>query len=273
MAAAAANIACGAWPHAAVPSAALPHSTVRQPWRTSCRPPHNNLRVAAGHSRPACSNPGQPVYTYANKSSQLVPVATSKQRRTNLSKRCCFALNTRNKTAAGYQRYQLSLNTTHPDFTKTTAFDLPRYNYTLRLGFATDQLLPQNQLLPKNPKIRKLPELLKNCENLTLSAGQPVYTYANKSSQLVPVATSKQRRTNLSKRCCFALNTRNKTAAGYQRYQLSLNTTHPDFTKTTAFDLPRYNYTLRLGFATDQLLPQNQLLPKNTKITKTSRIA
>ncbi|KZV16689.1 hypothetical protein F511_20610 [Dorcoceras hygrometricum] len=56
MAAAAANIACGAWPHAAAPSAALPRSTVRQPWRTSGRPPRNILRVAVGHGRPACSN-------------------------------------------------------------------------------------------------------------------------------------------------------------------------------------------------------------------------
>ncbi|KZV07031.1 hypothetical protein F511_45488 [Dorcoceras hygrometricum] len=37
-AAAAANIACGAWPHAAAPSAATSLDTVRQGWHTAGRP-------------------------------------------------------------------------------------------------------------------------------------------------------------------------------------------------------------------------------------------
>ncbi|KZV22104.1 hypothetical protein F511_11632 [Dorcoceras hygrometricum] len=71
-AAAVANLACGVWPHAAAPSAALPGSIVRQPWRTSGRPPRNivaqpcvkrrttmaqQLRKAAG------SSPGHRVET------------------------------------------------------------------------------------------------------------------------------------------------------------------------------------------------------------------
>ncbi|KZV37063.1 triacylglycerol lipase [Dorcoceras hygrometricum] len=46
MAAAAANIACGAWPHAAAPSAATSLDTVRQGWRTAGRPPR---KTASSH--------------------------------------------------------------------------------------------------------------------------------------------------------------------------------------------------------------------------------
>ncbi|KZV48259.1 hypothetical protein F511_35387 [Dorcoceras hygrometricum] len=53
--AAAANIACGAWPHAAAPSAASPRNTVSRAWRTAARTPLNNLRVAAAHGRPPCA--------------------------------------------------------------------------------------------------------------------------------------------------------------------------------------------------------------------------
>ncbi|KZV19752.1 hypothetical protein F511_34629 [Dorcoceras hygrometricum] len=78
------------------------------------------------------SNHHQSQATVANKSLAAgQPVATSKRRRANLSKRCRFALNEQNKATAGYNT--LPALTTHPDFTKTTAFRnlaLPKHAMT-----------------------------------------------------------------------------------------------------------------------------------------------
>ncbi|KZV30166.1 hypothetical protein F511_20796 [Dorcoceras hygrometricum] len=52
-AAAVANLACGVWPHAAAPCAALPRSIVRQPWRTSGRPPRNIVAQPCAKRRTA----------------------------------------------------------------------------------------------------------------------------------------------------------------------------------------------------------------------------
>ncbi|KZV35282.1 hypothetical protein F511_21298 [Dorcoceras hygrometricum] len=51
-----ANIACGAWPHAAAPSAA-PSSKLRPRVAHPTAPPHNCLRVAAGHGQPFVAQP------------------------------------------------------------------------------------------------------------------------------------------------------------------------------------------------------------------------
>ncbi|KZV48239.1 hypothetical protein F511_43594 [Dorcoceras hygrometricum] len=51
--AAVANLACGVWPHAAAPSAALPRNIVRQPWCKSGRPPRNIVAQPCAKRRTA----------------------------------------------------------------------------------------------------------------------------------------------------------------------------------------------------------------------------
>ncbi|KZV31194.1 hypothetical protein F511_25167 [Dorcoceras hygrometricum] len=104
--------------------------------------------------------------------SQLVPVAISKTSSWQLIQTVPYptyqnaiVLPSTNKIKQRLDtiRYQLSLNTMHPDFTKTTAFRnlvLPKHATT---GFhQIDHLSPRNQISQPNlySKIRKLPELL-----------------------------------------------------------------------------------------------------------------
>ncbi|KZV54112.1 hypothetical protein F511_28871 [Dorcoceras hygrometricum] len=51
------TIACGAWPHAAAPSAAPSRDIVRQGWRAARRSSRNNLLLAAGHFRTLVAQP------------------------------------------------------------------------------------------------------------------------------------------------------------------------------------------------------------------------
>ncbi|KZV21093.1 patatin-like protein 2 [Dorcoceras hygrometricum] len=124
---------------------------------------------------------------------------------------------------------------------------------------------------------RKLQEtrrkLQYSCLSLTSALSwKPVDTYANKSSQLVP-ATSKRRRANLSKRCRFPSTNKIKQQLDTNTLPAFINTTHPDFTKTTAFK----SRTTKTRY--DWISPKRPALTtkpaftQNLKNTKTSRNA
>ncbi|KZV29809.1 hypothetical protein F511_22583 [Dorcoceras hygrometricum] len=120
--------------------------------------------------------------------------------------------------------------------------------------------------------------------NQTQARGNQTQARGNHTQQLLAAGTRRNNQNGVAptNQNAIVLPQQTKQSNGWlqTRYQLSLNTTHPDFTKTTAFrNLALLKHATTGFHQIDQLLPrnqlpqQNQISPQNTKNTKTSRDA